>query len=234
MQKLFIQTLKLLSLVLLFSQSTKSDTGFYYGLALGHSHLSGNSTVRADRTNAGVRALQNNNVNHSASNFHGELFVGYGQFVENFWLAGEVHFGLSSLETKSLLSLADVNFPQTLTIRSSHNTGMAFHVGRQMNPTTKAYIKLGVEMRKFRNNFDGKNRVADNITSLEKSYYSTAFVPGFGIETEVDKNVTMRTEYKYSIHPVKNHAEAGKLGSKTNLKTKSAIHSINVGLHLKI
>lgn len=231
---LFTKALTVGSFLGILTSTSGAITGFYGGLAIGGAHLAGNHVLAVTRGNPAAPASQKHNTNMSAHAVHGEIFAGYGQKVNEVWFALEANYGLSNLETKTLLDITGFDSQQPLTIKSRQAAGLSVHMGYHVNPKTMAYIKLGFETRKFNADFNGANNNADPILNHTKGYYSTAFAPGFGIETEVTPDITFRTEYKVGLHSQKHHQTHGDHPEKTSLKTRPTMHHMTVGLHYKI
>ncbi len=216
------------------SAISSANSVVYAGLSLGGNHMAGSSMLNAHRDNTGAIISQNISNKLCDTNVHGDLFAGYGERVNDVWLALEAHAGLSALETQMLLNVAQIEPKQPLSIRSSHNSGLAFHIGYEVSPNVNGYVKLGAEVRKFETRFDGKNFAGDPVVNHNKKFWSVGFVPGFGIETEFTPKITLRTEYKASIHPVRHFKTKGANVSYTSLKTKPTLHHVSLGLHFKL
>jgi len=207
----------------------KANTGFYIGAAIGGANLNGKNQLSL---------LRNNNVSSfttqmSNTDVHVEALAGYGQFVDSIWLGIESHVGVSPLEAQAFLDASGINSRQKLNVKSYHKAGMDFHIGYALHPKSKAYIKLGGEVRKFSHDFNATNQHGDPVANHNKSYYSGAFVSGLGVETEVSPQITIRSEYKVAIHPEKSLATSINT-SKTTLKTRPHVHHFMISFIHKI
>jgi len=212
-----------------------ASSGFYGGFSVGGAHLSGKHNLHVNRNNAaGVAIPQNYQTNLSDKAMSGELFAGYEQKVSDIFLGAEAHFGLTRLETQALLDISDINTKRPLNVKSDHGFGAAVHFGYPVNPQTRAYVKLGFETRKFVSSFRALNLTVDPLLNHSKTYYSTAFVPGFGIETEVTPIIHLRTEYKVALHREKTHQTIGNNPDRTAIKSKPTVHHVTVGVNVKI
>ena len=132
------------------------------------------------------------------------------------------------------MDISGVGSKQSLGIKSNHSLGGAVHVGFFVNKQTKAYLKLGTEYRKFHINFQSNNKDGSNLLDHKRSFKSLAFVPGFGIETELSPSWVLRTEYKMALHPEREMKTAGKGGAFTKVKSQPRIHHVSLGIHFKI
>lgn len=224
-KSLFIKPLKTIVIMSFMTHLINATSGVYCGIGLGASHL-------AAKKNLSVNS-QNFNSVLSDSNVRGELFIGYTKAINNIWLTAEGHASLSNLETKALLDIYGVDVHQPLKLKSSHGAGAAVHIGYFVSPTHKAYIKLGAEIKKFSTEFKGKDILNDCLIDHNRSFYSVAFVPGFGIETEVDPKTIFRTEYHISLHPAKEFRVENK-SPKTALKVKPRNHNVTFGIYFKM
>ena len=199
------------------------DPRIYCGLGLGGAHLSAKNTLSVNGHNF--------NSKLSDSSIHGELFLGYGMSNNAWHVAVEGHFGLSKLETESLLDITGPNSRHPLNIKSYPPTGgLAFHIGHFITPTHKAYIKLGVELRKFYTSFKGNNILTDH----NKDYYSIGFIPGFGIETEINPTMVIRTEYRMALHRAKKFSSSQANCPTTSLKNSPITHTAMIGTYWKL
>jgi opacity protein-like surface antigen len=73
-----------------------------------------------------------------------------------------------------------------------------------------------------------------NILNLNKSYNSTAFVPGLGMETDLTPRLSLRAEYRSALHSAKTLQTSNSQTQITVIKTRPTIHIFNVGLTVKI
>lgn len=226
-KSLFLKLLKVIAVTTPLMSSINASTGVYCGIGLGGTHL-------AAKRNLSVNDRNFNSVLHDSS-VRGELFVGYTKPINNIWLTVEIHGSLSNLETTELLDLFGINIKQPLKVKSSHGAGLAFHIGHCINPISKAYIKLGVEVKKFYSEFKGHNNINNTPINHNENFYSVGFVPGFGIETDIDPKTTFRMEYHIAFHPSKHcsHPLADKR-SVSLLKVTPKTHNITFGIHYKI
>ena len=232
---IFMKVSKVGAFLGILSTCAFASSGFYGGLSLGGAHLSGKHNLHVNRNSAaGVANPQNFQANMSDRAMSGEIFAGYEQKVSDLFLGLEAHFGLTRLETEALLDISGINVKRPLNVKSDHGYGAAVHFGYPINPQNRAYVKLGFEIRKFVSSFRSLNHTGDLLLNHSKTYYSTAFVPGFGIETEVTPIIHLRTEYKIALHPAKLHQTIGTNPDRTAIKSKPTVHHVTVGFNVKI
>lgn len=234
-KKFLAKTLALVSLVTL-STHAHTHTGIYVGAALGGSALTGKTDLFVNRIlNGGVNPLpQSFNTTISDKNIGGDIFLGYGKRMNCAWIAGEIIASLSSLHARQAFDITATNSQQPLSIRTNHAWGAAINLGYHLHTTTKLYVKLGIETRRFKVNFNATNNLGDPLSSLNKNYHSTAFVPGLGIETELNHRFSLRAEYRTALHSKKTVSVSGVNPITTSVKTNPTIHYFNLGLTFKI
>lgn len=247
MKKILKSSLVLTSLVALATTSAQANhpkSGFYAGAALGGTALTGKSNLSINRN---VPVLlgnipQNFNPTIGDKNFAADLFIGFGKRFNCTWVGFEVLASLSSLNANAPLDITPLTTTdngQFLSIKTSNAWGGTFNFGYYMNATTKLYLKLGLESRRFRTNFNGAGNAAviandPNLLSITKNTSSTAFVPGFGLETDLTPRLSLRTDYRIALHPRKTTNVANSATQFSNVRTKPTVHYFNIGLVVKI
>ena len=249
MKKVLKNSLILASLVTISATSVQANhpkSGFYAGAALGGTALTGKSNLSLNRFVGAPIANnvpQNFNPTIGDKNFAADIFVGFGKRFNCTWVGFEVLASLSSLTANAPLDItpltAGADNGQFLSIKTSNAWGGTFNFGYYMNPTTKLYLKLGLESRRFRTNFNGTGNAAvaaadPNILSVVKNTTSTAFVPGFGLETDLTPRLSLRTDYRIALHPRKTTNVTNSATQFSNIRTKPTIHYFNLGLVVKI
>lgn len=233
-RRLFSKTLAITAIFSSFCLSAHGLVGLYGGVALGGAHLSNKHNLHVNRLNgAGVAFPQNYALPLANQNLSAEVFGGYGIMIQQIWLAVEAHASLSKLETKALLDISGIGSSQELNIKSKHALGASVHIGTMIQPQTKVYFKLGLEHRKFESSFNGANQLGDALLSHNRSHRSTAFVPGFGVDHEINELVSLRSEYRVAFHPVREHVINAD-NRRTSLKNKATFHHVLLGLHFRV
>lgn len=227
--RILFHSLKVISILSVSVISAHASSGFYIGFALGSNHHAGSHNLSVESTQAANTSTRNFNGSLSGGNLHGDIFLGYAQKIQDIHTALEAYIGLSRLETKSLLDITGFNSTNELNVRSNNGYGISAHLGYPVNVSTKAYVKVGAEVRRFSTNVAGN----DDIVNHNKSYYSTGFVPGLGLEAEVTPSISVRSEYRVALHPAKQF-KTSKNNLTTNYKVTPRIHHFNVGVYFKI
>ena len=207
------------------------NTGIYVGAGVGGAFLAGDSNLYVNRP---IIDFNNYNRNLSAKNIAADLFVGYGKRINCIWLAVEALASFASLDSKDRLDISGSNGRQTLSTQTKGAWGGAINLGYYVNTTTNVYIKLGFESRRFRINFVNPQADVDPFPSLNKNYNSTAFVPGFGVGIDLTPRFSLRTEYRIALHRKKTAQASNNAPAQTSIETKPTVHSVNVGLVVKI
>jgi opacity protein-like surface antigen len=243
MKRTLSKCLILASIVTLSVTSVRANapkTGAYIGAAVGGAALTGKSNLNINRNVPafGINVPQNFNLTISDKSIAGDIFLGYGRRFNCFWAAIEALASFASLNSKSFIDITPriaAGNGQSLAVKTTNAWGATLNLGYYINQATKLYLKLGIETRRFRSNFVGTIPLDDpNILDFNKSYNSTAFVPGLGMEAEITPRFSLRTEYRTALHPVKTIETSNSPTQITNIKTRPTIHYFNIGLIFRI
>jgi opacity protein-like surface antigen len=213
------------------AQQHVPKTGFYIGAALGGADLTAKNNLILSRTFivGGAPATRNLYVTSTDKNITGEVFGGYEIKSSCFWLAGEVVGSFTPLTSNTRLDIFANNSP--IEIKTTGAVGGAFKLGYYFNPTSKFYLKMGIEFRRFKvNAIDSSSR----FIGLTQSYNSTAFVPGLGMEIDLTSHFSLRAEYRIALHPQKTLQNTNGAAQSTLIRHKPTIHYLNLGLVFKI
>ncbi|MDF3033376.1 MAG: hypothetical protein K0R76_330 [Alphaproteobacteria bacterium] len=176
-------------------------SGVYAGISAGLSHLSGNQNLNAANSNP-AQPKTDYRMRLSGNSVGASVFAGYGYRVNCTWLAAELSYLFDRIESKQTISTSQNIADKVFKARSTGAFGGAFHIGYIPHEACALYAILGLEMRRFRMNYQNEGAPAPDVYSTNsKSYNSTAFVPGVGARINLAKNVSMRVEYKYALHP---------------------------------
>lgn len=223
------KALVLAGLVSVASQSTQAGTGIYVGAAVGGAAMTGSGNLSISRTVPPLIA-QSFNSRVSDKNVMGDIFIGWGKRFNCFYGAIEALGTFTSLNSRHVLDISGTNSQQPLNFKTTNAWGGAVNLGYHINQPTRLYVKLGFESRSFRTNFNGTNNFADPILSASQSKRSTAFVPGLGMETELNHRFSVRAEYRTALHSGKTVSVSTNPTTYTNINAKPTIHYFNVGV----
>ncbi len=237
-KKTMSKTLICMGLAGLMTQSVIANTGFYGGAAIGAAALTGDSKLTASRIDPNfiIPEARTFISNFSDKSLNGDLFIGYGKLLNCLFLGIEVIGSLATIKSRHILDISEQAGAETLKAETNGAWGAAARFGYHMNPTSLLYVRLGLESRQFNINFTSGVEASPYI-NLDKSYRSTAFVPGVGLEVDITPICAVRTEYRLALHrksklfQVNDPAIAERF---TVTQTKPTIHYFNVGLVVKI
>lgn len=166
--------------------------GFYLGAGVGYNILTTHSNF--DET---TRIAVQGNPELAASGWDGGVFLGYGQYVNYmFYLGGEVFANYSNSSKTINITTPTGNFHAN--VRSNWNYGLAILPGIRLNCATLGYLRFGYDWA----NVDSSASVHINEPATDfsgsRSNTISGFVYGFGIETVVQDNWSVRADYTYT------------------------------------
>ncbi len=210
------------------------NSGFYAGASAGLSSLSGNQRFNAQENANPVVVTDARNNGLSATSAGAAVFGGYGHKWNCTWMAAELYYLYDRLNSDRTAQLTGTT-EKTFQARSTGAFGVSIHLGYIPHPNCVVYAIAGVERRRFQMGLLNAAFVAaDNIVSLEsKKYNSTAFVPGAGMLLKLTKNMGLRAEYKYALHPSKTVTATADLAGTNNtstLKQNPHVQTFHVGV----
>jgi opacity protein-like surface antigen len=205
-------------------------SGFYIGAALGGADLTAKSNSTLIRP-LGLAAplTQNIYLTSTDKNIAGDIFAGYEKNVNYFWLAGEIVGSFAPLKSTLKLAINTSNPP--LEIKTTSALGGALKLGYYISATHKLYLKMGFELRRFKVNFTDSLNLS---TNLNRSYNSTAFVPGLGMEVDLTPRFSLRMEYRVALHYKKTTQTMISAIQSTTVQIQPTIHYLNLGLVFKM
>jgi len=212
-------------------------SGPYIGASVGLSHLSGGQNLNA--INIVPPAPATTTVSHSlrlsADSVGASVFGGYGYKWNCTWLAAELSYLFDQMESRQGVNSGNNTVNGVLKARSTGAFGGALHLGYIAHDNCVIYVIAGVEMRRFRMSFQDNSPDNTIVSKNNKSYTSTAFVPGIGTSIKLTKNVSVRAEYKYAIHPTRSTsasaANAALGGTDTStIKQSPRVQTFHLGL----
>jgi opacity protein-like surface antigen len=231
--KITTKSVVLAGLIAATAQSTHAANGIYLGAAVGGNALTGKSSLFINRflPAAGANLSQTFNSNISDKNVAADIFLGFGKKLNCAWLGAELLASWTSLNSKDALDISSSGSQQPLNFKTTFGWGAAANIGYYVNPNTKLYLKLGVEFRRFTTTFAGAGNTFDpNIVNINKKRNSTAFVPGFGMETDINARFSVRGEYRIALHQNKTSTASTTTPNTTSIKVRPTIHYFNLGL----
>jgi outer membrane immunogenic protein len=162
--------------------------GFYLGAQGGYDSY----RVRETLSTPGSSSITGTSVLNTTG-WVGGLFLGYGQYINRFYLGIEGFGNASnSQQANSTTDLLGTYYSQ-FQVNSSY--GLALLPGVSINDTTLGYLRLGYNWAnlKLKETVTGSNGVS-------KSNTSNGFNLGLGIETLIVDNWSVRTEYSHTYY----------------------------------
>jgi opacity protein-like surface antigen len=200
---------------------TPSATGFYVGANVGLANtnvkynyntgnlyqVTGSSVVTPATLNVGK--AQGGSLNPLFG-----LFVGYGRQINHFYIGAEIYGGIDSAKVTPFDQSGSGTGEQTFgkeTVKRTSFYGLSILPGYFVTPTTKLFVRLGVEGGSWKAKSDlsamtpsgsAAQLAAFQATAItQKSKSTISFVPGLGVDLFATKNVFVRLEYKYVFGP---------------------------------
>lgn len=158
-------------------------SGFYLGGQVGYDSY----RVRENISNANITA----NPPINLTGFVGGLFLGYGQYFDNFYLAGEALVDYDGSSTS--FSITDALGTYNSKIQATTTYGLSLLPGVKLNDTTLGYIRLGYNWTVLKS-----TESSTGLANASKSNTSGGFNYGLGVETLLTGNWSLRTEYTHT------------------------------------
>lgn len=166
--------------------------GFYVGLGASYDAYK----VRKSTSTSDLGYVTTFNPPLSAKGWDGELFAGYGQYFDYFYIGGELMVSTSSATGSWGAGTFNnfLNYQSKFDARTSY--GAALLPGVRVNNASLFYIRLGY----VRTDFKARESFAIGAFpfSFSESEWKGAFQYGVGIETLVYDNLSLRGEYTYA------------------------------------
>lgn len=164
-------------------------TGFYMGAHTGW------DSVRADytQTNNGVAVAGKNEIGRDNPNIG--IFGGYGWLCGCFYWGGEIGYTFANIKIRATQGVA----PNALTaeLKRSGYFNIAARMGYLFSQNTMGYIRLGGNYGKWKASDNLFTGVTNTVLTGSKNRFS--FVPGVGLETALNRNVSVRAEWTYEF-----------------------------------
>jgi len=153
--------------------------GAYAGVQVGYDSY----RVRESISTSGATA----NPVINATGFVGGLLAGYGRYMDNFYLGGEIFVNQSGADSSFSITDATIGtYTSKFTARTAYGLGIL--PGVRLNDTSLGYIRLGYNWSKLKLQEPGTS----------KSNTSGGFNYGLGLETLLVDNWSLRTEYSHT------------------------------------
>lgn len=162
--------------------------GLYVGAQAGYDAF----RVRQGITGGGSLSMAN-----SLTGWVGGLFVGYGQYFDNFYLGGEV-LGNYSGANQNVFSSGD-NDGDTFTqkIKAKGTWGVSILPGLKLNNNVLGFLRLGYDWTKFESTLTGTDTTIPATFSASNSKTIGGWDAGIGMEALAGDNWSLRTEYNH-------------------------------------
>lgn len=238
-KSLLVTTLMGLVTTSTLANAPGKTTGFYVGGALGGSALTGDSKFTVSRTDpvAAVQIARFFSVEQSGKGINGDIFAGYGKRFNCFHLGAELFVNFMNLKSKKVMDITNQATGDQFNSNAKIAWGGFLNIGYYIQAATKLYLKLGIESRRFSFAFvPGGPTIAPYI-GVNKNYRKTAFVPGFGLETDINHRFAVRAEYRIALHGKSSLVAAQDPANATRYTTaqiKPTVQTFNLGLVVKI
>ncbi len=162
--------------------------GFYLGAQAGYDAY----RVRQSMSGASFNATNINNI----TGWVGGLFVGYGQFINNFYLGGEV-LGNYNGSNPNVFTTGDNDgdsFTQKMQVKGTW--GVSILPGVKIADNVLGFLRLGYDWTKFNSKFTAVDAGGPS-TSGSTNKTIGGWDAGLGLETVLVDNWSLRTEYNH-------------------------------------
>lgn len=156
--------------------------GFYLGAEVGYDSY--RTRENASGTIDGV-VISSNPVTNPTG-WVGGLFAGYGQYMDNFYLAGEIFTTDTGAQTSHNVNTYNSK------ITANWGYGLSLLPGYRLNNTSLFYVRLGYNWIRL------KAQESTSLVATSTTNTSNGFNYGVGIETLVYENWSVRGEYTHT------------------------------------
>ena len=157
--------------------TTAFADGFYAGAGLG------GSSLHVKLTDSG----NNHSGNYGSTDVVGGLLGGY-----SFNMANQVNLGVEAFFNGTSDKISQTNANGSSDVKLRYNYGVRVLPGYQLTPDTDMHLIAGYVRGNFK--FDS----SDTDSSASPHYNRNGYQAGFGLGTNVDKNVFLRADMIYS------------------------------------
>ncbi|WP_040676750.1 outer membrane protein [Nitratireductor pacificus] len=144
----------------------------------------------------------------------GELTVGYDYMVSpRFLLGGFANGRFGNIGSRLDLGVGSIE------VKGDYGFDVGLRAGYLISPSTLAYVLGGYTWQHF--------DVSSNPAGLEYDWSNSGFVVGAGLETALDGNWTLKSEYRYS------HFGSEDFDTGGFLKVSPSSHAFHAGLNYR-
>lgn len=133
----------------------------------------------------------------SVTGWMGGLFAGYGRYINNFYLGGELLGNYDGASNKTLSANDNAGDVVSQKIKVNATWGASLIPGLRINDTSLAYLRLGYDWSNFKVTDAGTSALADASFSFSKSVTKGGWDLGVGMETLICGNFSIRGEYNH-------------------------------------
>ena len=175
--------------------------GFYVGAQVGYDMYRVKNEIDVVDGDGDVLST---NPTLSAHGWAGGLFLGYGKYLDQFYLGGEIFGNGSGAKSSSDTDVGTaagelLSVDTDIKIKSEY--GVSLLPGIKVNNTSLLYLRVGYNWAKLDHDVDATGIPASGIPySLSDDESSTVhgWSGGVGIETLLADNFSVRAEYTYT------------------------------------
>lgn len=167
-------------------------TGFYIGAHTGFDSVATDMEATSPLLLGGTSV---NKAHMGRGNANVGLFAGYGMVNGCFYYGGELGYTFSSTKIRSTPDSTAAN--QFIELKRSGYFNAAVRLGYLFSQNTMGYVRLGVNWGKW--NLRDTVNAGTVAAPVSASKNSASFAPGVGIETALNRNVSLRAEWTYEF-----------------------------------
>lgn len=165
--------------------------GPYVGLGLGYDFY---RVKQSTSINVPFGVPFNLNPSMYAQGWMGNIFAGYGQYFNWYYIAGELFASATSAENSNAVNLVGSHYNENFHVRGSY--GVSILPGIKTSPSTLLYARLGYT----RTSFNSAENVTNGVTTTHTSRteWDNGLSYGMGAETALAYNFSVRGEYVHT------------------------------------
>jgi outer membrane immunogenic protein len=171
--------------------------GFYVGGQLGYDSYRVRQNVGPTISSPAGTFLSANPA-IALNGFVGGLFLGYGQYFDNFYLGAEALGNWNGSTQNWSTTVGSLSYTNKTQVNGTW--GLSLLPGVKLNDATLGYLRLGYDWTNFKTNESQSSGTgpAPTTTSVSKSNSSGGFNYGLGVETLLTGNWSVRTEFTHT------------------------------------
>lgn len=199
-------------------------SGFYVGAGLSYNILGIGEGIHM---NAGSALHLDHTGDHYSSGAGGELFAGYGKYLNSVYLAAEIFGNFNDVKEVSVLdhSQGGIRLAGKSVRQIKNSFGINFKPGYKLNDSALLYGLVGYSRASFKEvgsdwSFAG---VAMPPLDFKKNVDGVGY--GLGLESAINNNVSFRVEFK--------HVDYEKVTPQTGEEIKPSTNQFLAGLAYK-